>query len=374
MKLSLNIGKISGIKIVVHWTFLLLIAWVFFGEMRDGKGWEAGMMRVAFILAVFVSVVLHELGHALTARWFGCKTTSILLLPIGGVAQMERLPEKPIQEMVMAIAGPLVNVLIATVLGIFLALSMQSFHVSDMLQTNEVTGSNFLLMLMTVNIGLAVFNLIPAFPMDGGRVLRALLATRMNRIKATQVAARIGQGLALVFVIVGMLSNIWLVFIGLFIFLIAGAEAAFEEEKSMLLTHQVNDVIMHNFTLLKRNDTLADAVNVLLNGQETDFVVVDNGRACGIITQKEIIFGLSEVGKNALVGEMMNKHFLSLHSTMNLKNVYMKMRTQNLSICPVEADGKIIGVLSMGNIQELLLVEKTGFATHVHPRGLVSEN
>ncbi len=358
MKWSLYLGKIQGIGIKVHWTFLLLMVWIFISEIRSGLGWEQGLLSVAFIVSVFICVVLHELGHALTALRFGCKTKGITLLPIGGVAQMEKIPEKPLQELVMAIAGPLVNIIIATILGIFISLSMHSFHVQDFLAIEHITLEEFIPMLMLVNFSLAIFNFTPAFPMDGGRVLRSLLSIKMGRVKATRWAARIGQVLAVGFVVLGLFYNIWLVIIGIFIFLGAGAESEYEEEKSILEMHQVKDVIMHHFTVLKKRDTIPQAVKLLLDGQEKEFIVLEDDVYCGIMTEREIIKGLNEFGKNGLVGEyMLRKNFI-LHPSMNLKDAYIKMSAEGIPICPVQENGKIIGVLNLENIMELLMVEK----------------
>ncbi|HET6989955.1 MAG TPA: site-2 protease family protein, partial [Bacteroidia bacterium] len=291
------------------------------------------------------------------------KARSITLLPIGGVAQMEKIPEKPMQELLMAVAGPLVNIVIASILGIFLALSMRTIHFNEILSAQHITLPDFVATLMVVNVVLALFNFIPAFPMDGGRVLRALLSFAMNRVKATRIAARTGQVLAIGFVLFGLFFNVWMVFIGLFIFLGAGAEAGFEEEKSILETHKVKDAIMHKFTVLKKEDTIPMAVKYLLDSQETDFIVVENGHQCGIITRKEIIKGLSEEGKNSFVGNyMLIKNFI-LDPEMNLKEAYTKMTTDNIPICAVEESGKITGVLNLENIVELLLVEKAGYVS-----------
>jgi Zn-dependent protease len=224
---SWRIGRIAGIDIHVHYTFLLLLAWV--GVQHYAAHGDLGetMSGLAFIVTLFGIVVLHELGHALTARRFGIRTRNIILLPIGGVAQLERMPEEPRQELLVALAGPAVNMVLAAGLYVILALGQGLSPVGDSLRI----GGRFLEQLFWVNVSLAFFNLIPAFPMDGGRVLRALLALRMDRVRATAVAARIGQGIALLLVFLGFFYNPMLILIGLFVWFGAA------EESSMVQDH-----------------------------------------------------------------------------------------------------------------------------------------
>jgi len=219
MPWSITIARVAGSEIRIHVTFLLLLAWLGIDYYVQG-GAAAALNGVLFILAVFACVVLHELGHAIAARRYGIATPDITLLPIGGLARLSRMPDKPSEEIVIAIAGPLVNVVIALVL--FLALSAPFdaralSHIAD-----PATG--FLARLAGINVFLVLFNLIPAFPMDGGRVLRALLAFRLGRRRATEIAARIGQGLAFVFGFLGLFyGNPILVFIALFVWIGAGS-------------------------------------------------------------------------------------------------------------------------------------------------------
>jgi Zn-dependent protease len=221
MKWTLKLGEVAGIGIFVHWTFLLLIGWILYTHLSEGDTVRDALEGVAFVLAIFACITLHELGHALMALRFGVRTRDITLLPIGGIARLERIPEKPMQEFLVAIAGPAVNVAIAVVLTVVL-IAMGGFsELTDL----RLDGANFLTRLLLVNIGLVVFNMIPAFPMDGGRVLRALLSPMMGRLRATDTAATIGQLIAIVFAILGFFGNGMLIFIALFIFLGARQEA-----------------------------------------------------------------------------------------------------------------------------------------------------
>ena len=226
MRSSLTVASIFGIEVRIHLTFLLFLIWIWFSYYQVA-GFDGAVQGVLFILALFACVLLHEFGHAFAARGFGIETPDITLLPIGGVARLSRIPEEPWQELVVAIAGPLVNVVIAAAL-------ISVIHTSATLEQLEYLESpriELLAKLASVNVMLVLFNLIPAFPMDGGRVLRALLAMAMPYARATQIAAWIGQGLAVVFGIVGIFGNPWLIFIAFFIFAGAQQEAAMARSK-----------------------------------------------------------------------------------------------------------------------------------------------
>lgn len=357
MKWSLNLGKVAGIKLSVHWTFIILIGWIFIMHYQMGHDTQQALMGVVFILALFVCVTLHELGHALTAKRFNIITKSITLLPIGGLAQMEKLPEKPVQELWVALAGPAVNVVLAILTYFYLSASNSIPPLINMEHMQNLEGSGFWFNLFLANIVLAVFNLIPAFPMDGGRVLRALLAFRFDRSKATRIAAGIGQFLAILFIFFGFFSNIWLVFIGVFIYLGAGAEAVHESTKSALSGHTVKDVLMQQFTRLLPEDTLGKVVQLLLNSQEQEYIVEENNKVVGILTRKELIKGLSEYGKESPVSNAMRKDHLVLHPDMPLQEVYQKLMANGCSVAPVLENGKLIGIVDRENINELLLVK-----------------
>jgi Zn-dependent protease len=214
---SLKIATVFGIEVRIHITFLLFLAWIWFIYYQAG-GVDGAIKGVIFILILFACVLLHEFGHAFAARAFGIRTPDITLLAIGGVARLTRIPDKPWQELVVAIAGPLVNVIIAGVLIFVIGVN------ADLQQLEHLESPQFELLakVASLNVTLVLFNLIPAFPMDGGRVLRALLAMAMPYVRATQIAAWIGQGLAIVFAIYGFFGNPILIFIAFFIF--AGAQ------------------------------------------------------------------------------------------------------------------------------------------------------
>src|SRR5208283_5205549 len=233
MHWSWKIGRLAGIDVYMHATFLLLVGFIVVATWVESHNVARTLFGVFFVLVMFGCIVLHELGHALTARRYGIRTRDIVLLPIGGVARLERMPEDPNQELQVALAGPAVNVLIAS--GLFAVLAaMGRIPTLRQAATIRWTGHDFLPSLMAVNVWLVLFNLIPAFPMDGGRVLRALLAKRMDYTEATQTAAHIGQGIAFVFGFLGLFFDPFLLFIALFVWMGASGEAGMVQMRTSL--------------------------------------------------------------------------------------------------------------------------------------------
>ncbi len=351
----MKLTTISGIKVSVHWTFLLLILWVIFSTYQQTHSMnEAGIM-VVFILTLFVCVVLHEFGHALTAKSFGIKTRSIVLLPIGGVAQMEQVPEKPSQELLIAFAGPAVNVVIAGILYAFI-LAFKLFPSAG--APVIITSENFLFYLFSANFLLAAFNLIPAFPMDGGRVLRAILSFWMNRDRATRISAFIGQMIAVVFVFTGLFYNPFLILIGLFVFLGAKMEADFVHSGFLLHAYRMKDILLTKFYSLETSNTIDDAVKILLSVQAKDFLVVDHGNVKGTLSRDNIIKALSEKGGNTPVSEAMNKEIVSFRTEDSADKIYKAAQRGKQNIFPVFENGNLAGAVDMDNITELLLKDE----------------
>lgn len=356
MKWSLRIARVAGIDIFVHWTFILLIGWILISNLGAGHSWTESIWSIWFVLALFVCVILHEFGHALTGRRYGITTKNIVLLPIGGVANMERMPEKPIQELWVALAGPAVNVVIAVLIA--LLLMAQGKLVMPQETTAAITPANFMINMLVVNLWLAVFNLIPAFPMDGGRVLRALLAMRYDRVKATNIAAKLGQLLGIVFIGLGLFSSVWLAFIGVFIFLGAGSEASYESTQALLARYKVANVLMRQFTTLHVWDRLDKAVELLLNGQDKEFLVEEANQIVGVLTRDDIIRGLQQADPDTAVGKLASTNFTPLTPETSLKEAYEMMARGGMSICPVIVNGELIGVLNQENVMELVMIEE----------------
>jgi Zn-dependent protease/predicted transcriptional regulator len=354
MKWSLYIGKISGIKLFIHWTFFFLILWIIYSGMKHGKTIPETLLSVGFFCTVFICVMLHEFGHALTAKYFNFKTLDITLLPIGGMARMESLPDKPFQEFLVAIMGPAVNLVISLILFIFLqSNNLLSFGMF----TAEVTKWNFWSQLFAVNIFLALFNLIPAFPMDGGRIFRALLSIKLSRSQATDIAASAGQIISVIFIILGIAYNPLLAFIGLFIFLTAKGEAKMEEARAALGDLKVKDILMHQYTELHPEDPLSKAVSLMLDSQEKSFIVTEQDEVKGILSSKEIIDGLAKYGDNDIpVHRVMKKNIISLDEEENIRQVMQKFSVNPQMLLPVLKENKLKGVLNLENINEFIQI------------------
>lgn len=354
---SLELGKLAGIKVYIHWTFWIIIAWVFLMQLQSGQGMEQAIWGVLFIFSLFACVVLHEFGHALTARRFGVLTKDITLYPIGGIASLEKIPEKPGQELLVAIAGPAVNIVIAGFLWVYLSYSGQMLDMEAIKATKNAFEAPFLWGLFIANATLAIFNLIPAFPMDGGRALRAFLTFFIDRTQATRIAASLGQFLAIIFVFLGFFFNFWLVFIGLFIYLGAGGEAAFEKTKSLLSGLRVKDALIRRFTVLRENDSLEKAVELLLNSQETEFLVLEGTRPVGLLSRNEIIKGLSEKGKETSISGFMNRDFSVVSSEMKLQEFFERILAKGQNVALVMEGNSILGLIDRNNIEETLLIQ-----------------
>jgi Zn-dependent protease len=372
MKNALQVGSVSGIGIRLHWTFLLLVAGIFAFYMIQGNSVGAALVGVGLIVAVFACVVLHELGHALTARRFDVPTRDITLYPIGGVARLQRIPEEPMKEFWIAVAGPAVNVVIAVLLLVVIAATGASLSPSAFVEPT----SNFLGTLMWLNLILVGFNLLPAFPMDGGRVLRALLATRMNYARATQIAANVGQGMAILFGIVGLIGfNPILLFIALFVYIGAQQEAQQAMMRAVTEGVAVRQAMVTRFAELTPRDTLGKAVAELLAGSEQDFPVVDDGRIVGILTRKRLMKALAERDRDALVGEVLDSECFEVEETAMLQEAFQRMAEAKCSTVPVVRGGKLVGLLTLENVGELMMIssalEKAGsrsdFDQLVHP-------
>jgi Zn-dependent protease len=355
MRWSWKLGRIAGIDLRVHATFLLLLAWAAFEGYR-ATGTTAGAIGgVLFTLALFLSVVLHELGHALTARRYGVPTKDITLLPIGGVARLAYIPREPRQELNVALAGPTVTLVII----VLLYATLRLLGASPLASTQDVLTSRagFLRQLMWTNVSLFLFNLLPAFPMDGGRVLRASLALRMDYTRATQVAAKVGQAFALIFGILGMLYNPFLVLIALFVWIGAAGEAAEVARRTSLEGVPVERVMIRNVQTLTPRDTLTDALQHVLEGFQQDFPVVDNGRVVGVLTRARLLEAVAKAGTNALVGQVMETTFRTADPREPVEQALAKLQECRCHTLAVVSDHRLDGVLTLDNVGEFMMIE-----------------
>ncbi|HEU5171258.1 MAG TPA: site-2 protease family protein [Gemmatimonadales bacterium] len=356
MKWSYRIGTVAGTEIKVHVTFLLLLAWYGFSAWR-AEGASAALASTLFLLALFGCVVVHEFGHILMARRFGVRTPDVILLPIGGVARLERIPEEPRQELSIAIAGPVVTLVIATALWGWLRLTGQSVTLSAL----TLERGAFVTRLMAVNLWLLAFNLLPAFPMDGGRMLRAALASRLGVLRATRLAGTIGQMLAVVMFLVGLRAGAELLaLIALFVFLGAGAEMSAVETRVIGQGLRVSEMMVTRFHTIPIHATLAQVVDLLLSGEQREFPVVDNlGRTEGILTRDNLLRGLRERGPESIVAEAMTAPAPTVSPTLAFDEALHRLRSSGLPALPVvDGGGALVGLLTMDNISELLLVRR----------------
>jgi Zn-dependent protease len=353
MKSSWRIGRVAGIDVHLHFTFLILLGWVALSHYLQRQNWRDALGGLAFTLSLFTIVVLHELGHALTARRFGIRTRDITLLPIGGVARLERIPENPKQELLVALAGPAVNVVLA---ALFLGVLMVGAELPAAKEF-KLVGGHFLAKLMWINVSLAVFNLLPAFPMDGGRVLRAVLAMRMDYVRATNIAASIGKGMAWVFASVGLFTNPFLIFIALFVWIGAAQEASQAQMKSALAGLPVSRVMMTDFRTLAPEDTLARAVEHILSGSQQDFPVLESGHVVGVLTRGDLLTGLAKQGQLAPVAEVMQRNVCSAEAGEMVESVLARLQEDHCRVLPVTRIGELVGVLTTENLGEYMMIQ-----------------
>ena len=350
MSWSIPIFRVAGILVRIHVTFLLLLAWLGFMYYSQG-GSAVAAARVFFILLLFGCVLLHEFGHAIAAKGFGINTPDITLLPIGGVARLERMPEKPSQELIVALAGPAVNVVIA--LGLFIVVGFRG--VSEVMSGQPV---GMLTQLMGINVLLVLFNLLPAFPMDGGRVLRALLAARMNYARATQIAATVGQGCAFIFGFIGLFGNPMLIFIALFIYIGASQEAAVAQMRDVSRGMPVSSAMVRDFRTLASDATLLEAVDALLATSQHDFPVVEpSGAIAGVLIRNDLIAALRRDDPAIRVGDIMRRGIPTVTTGTPFDEAFRLMQQTNCPALPVvDRMQRLVGLLTPENVSELMMV------------------
>lgn len=353
MKWQWKIGTFAGIDVYIHATFLLLIGWVGYSHWLENQNWMEVLSGVGFILALFLCVILHEYGHALTARKYGIKTRDITIYPIGGVARLERMPEKPIEELWVALMGPAVNVVIAAGLFALLFLTGNLVPLTDL----GVASGSFLERVMVVNISLVLFNLIPAFPMDGGRVLRALLAMRMDYVRATQIAANIGQGMAFLFGFIGLFSNPFLLFIAFFVYIGASQEASAVQMKNVIGGIPVGRAMLTDYKSLSPRDPLSRMAQLILAGTQHDFPVIDDGeRIVGVVTRDDFLTALTKHGQSIAISAVMRNSPPEVDSYDMVETALMRIQESGFPALPVTHAGQLVGIITAENIAEYLMI------------------
>jgi Zn-dependent protease/predicted transcriptional regulator len=354
---------VAGIDVYVHATFLLLLAWIGFGSYRSG-GLPAAVEGVGFILIVFLIVVMHEYGHALTARRYGIPTQDITLLPIGGVARLQSIPKEPRQERAIAVAGPAVNVVLALLIAGVMAARGEFGAPIDAIGSDGgdiVLGGGILRQLLRINVVLILFNLIPAFPMDGGRVLRALLAMRSgDYAQATVTAARVGRFFALVFGIAGLFwpgAPPTLVLIALFVWLGAAGEAASVTQSAALDGVPIQRVMITDLRTLGPDDPLTRAAEFVLAGFQQDFPVIDRGVLVGVLTRSALIQALGRRPPSTAVAEVMHREFQIADPGEPVESALARLRSCGCQSLPVVRGRELLGLLTLENVGEYMMIQ-----------------
>jgi len=347
---SIQIGRILGIPVRVHITFLILVAFIGFAGLVAG-GPSRALWSMIFIVALFACVVLHELSHSLVARSYGVRVESITLLPIGGVASMEDMPRKPHEEALMAIVGPLTSLAIAGAL----------YVVANVLHYPGPVAYDhrpLFVMLMWTNVMIAGFNLLPAFPMDGGRVLRAILAHYMDHVRATNIAVSLGQGFAVMIALAGIFllnMNIWLVLIAVFIFLGAGQEGQQVRTQAVLEGISAGQAMIRRFETLDRNSPLSVALAYATQGYQHDFPVVEGDTIVGIVTRQDLLNGLHHLGPQSTVGEVMTTNVCQVPPDANMADVYRRIAQGGCNVILVREGDRISGIVTPESFRDQLI-------------------
>jgi Zn-dependent protease/CBS domain-containing protein len=345
-----EIGKLAGISVRIHWSFLILPALVAWSTW-SASGAEAALGAVVFVLAIFGCVVLHELGHALAARRFGIGTEDITLLPIGGVARLERMPRQPVQELLIALAGPAVNVVIAAAIMAGMWLSLNSL--APLLQSDVLSGS-FLGRLFWANVGLVIFNLLPAFPMDGGRVFRSLLAMRLPYARATELAAGLGTVMAVLFALFGLLGNPILVLVAAFVYFAARSEVTMARLQQQSSGVNAGDLMQRHFQTVPAHARMADLAPWLPRTSQRDFPVIDGRRMVGMIRDTDVLSAMAAGQGERLAGEVMRRDVPTALRDDEVLETFVTMQNKGLGSLPVADAGIVVGLLSQEQVRRWL--------------------
>jgi Zn-dependent protease/predicted transcriptional regulator len=337
MRWSLSIGRIAGIPIRVHLTLGFLLVWIAISSTIHGLGPRDVFAAVLLVAIVFAIIVVHELGHALVARRFGIPTREIVLLPIGGIARLARTPDKPSQELLVALVGPLINVAIAGVLWLF---------VGGHLDPGASYGRALAIQLVWINIALAVFNLIPAFPMDGGRVLRALLSFKLSRLRATAIAAAFGQAFAVLLAVVGLFFNPWLVLIAVVVWLGARQEAEMVKLRAALVDVPVSAAMNRHVETISPDRSLEEAAQLMVTRGQEQLAIVVHGEALGVLTRRDVAAGLTQAGADAPVAAAPYHDAISVEPDAALETVFDQLTQMPEAVAVVVDHGVFIGIVS----------------------------
>jgi Zn-dependent protease/CBS domain-containing protein len=363
---SIRLFDLGGTTLRIHPTFFLLLVWVAAVNWMQA-GPAAAIEGVVFISILFLCVVLHEYGHVFAARRYGIRTRDITLLPIGGVASIERMPEKPEQEIVIALAGPAVNLVIALALMLLLKAPFDPIQMTQL----EAAQSSMLARVAAANMALLLFNLIPAFPMDGGRVLRALLTIPLGYTRATRTAAAIGQGLAVLFVFWGLFGYPLLILIGVFIFMAASWEAGYAQAREYARGYLASHAIVSNFQPLSPSSTVDDAAKLAWTTSQQEFPVVDGaGVFRGVVTRDDIVAALRAGGGDTPVIDIMKRDVSTVPLTTCLDQVFNLLSASNRFVGVVDSRQRLVGYITPEKLAEFVMIRSLRHEDAVQPARL----
>jgi Zn-dependent protease/CBS domain-containing protein len=357
VKWSFRIASVAGIEVRIHVTFLLILG-VFALLFANDGGLEAAVFGTLFFLALFFCVVLHEFGHAFAARAYGIRTPDITLYPIGGVARLERMPTSPWHEFVIALAGPAVNVAIAGVLWLGV---VRGYSIKDLLSPH--LDGDFWSALLRINIVLVMFNMIPAFPMDGGRVVRALLATRLPYAMATLIAARIGQAIAIAFVVASFtdfeFASPMLLVIGMFVFMGAQQELNFARLRQSAQSVRVADAMLGRFEVLPDDLRVGELASRLLISNQEVFIFADDDMLYrGLALREELVQGVRQLPEGAFA-QSLSRNVSPVRANASMHEVLEVMQKSQEPFLPViNGAGQVVGLVGIDQMQELVRLAK----------------
>ncbi|HQU71118.1 MAG TPA: site-2 protease family protein [Calditrichia bacterium] len=351
MRWTWQIGRVAGINLYLHYSFLILVGYFFFVDLSRGRDAWFFVWDLFLLAAAFSIVVLHELGHALMARRYGISTRHITLLPIGGVAQLSHLPDDPLEEMAVAFAGPAVNLFLAVLMGIP-TLLLYPLH---QLLVPAFVYENLLAVLAIMNLLLGLFNLIPAFPMDGGRILRALLATRMKSLPATRAAVYLGRVMAVLVGILGIFIDPILILVAVFVWIAGGREYEQVSQRERSAGIMVEDLMERRFVVLSPSDSVSAAAELIERfGQGVIPVVVEKRRLVGLISETDVQNLVLGGREGRLLEDLMRRQFPVVSPEDHLERAMTLFDSSGLSYLPVVKGERIEGILRLSDVDDFL--------------------
>lgn len=370
MKWSVRLLTVKGITLYLHITLLVFVAWMLVLYVATGMQSQQLVWSLLFLVALFASIVLHEYGHAVVATQFGSNAKTITIYPIGGIASLEKLPDHPRQELLISAAGPLVSFVIAAACWLFSPMQNVSIRYTNI--WSEINAANFLSLLGMANLVLAVFNLIPAFPLDGGRLLRALLALQVNYIKATAIVAVISKAVASILILYGLLSlNLLLALLGVFILIFSQAEEAYLQLKKLVEGYTLKDMLMYDYDSMESNVTSQEAISILQNNHSKYYFLMNKGNPVGTLNRLEVIKAIAEQNYAVPVSALMKQDLAPLKGATPVLSVLHLLASNEEKLYPVMEGGEFIGVINFQHVIEYLLLHSTQMQDVAKTKSLV---